>query len=473
MEKEILGTFTISNNEQVNGSLKKAGEFIKLTCWSKNNFSFDGITDAIYGLDQQLNTLSLLDCSGDVRPAVRNNTKFFTSEISAHLLISGSKKVEPNDKFGFASIEVKNPKRLLTNADDLMENIVNDYLQEGNSILDFVNLKTIFSADTNLGKVSLVCNSFIERTSSELSLNLQSKLFVLFDFQESTVIDDVLHRVKEICQFLRFISGNEIYFENIVLKESEQSYEHVKVLSNNFVINENYNPLGLTRPLIDVEHPQFNEIMKSWFKDRERDKARYNFYYNFFQVQYNEARMISSASVFDILYGTRGKKTLDQVVEEKLKAVKKLVKEKFDTFEPIREELIRQISNVKRIAHKDRIEKRITLIDSQDDEIANVCKKIRDVLKYALSARNVFVHGTPSDIITTEDAYEYQSLFTNIFEFVYITSELVEAGWDMNSFAKNSWHHQIRQMQFNLANEIDEFLSAISTKKDSKQAHQS
>ena len=465
MEKEILGTFTISNNDQINGSLKKTGEFIKLACWSKNDFSFDGSTDAIYGLDQQHNTISLLDCLGEVRPAIRNNTKFFTSEISAHLLISGSKKVKHDDKFGFASIEVKKPKRLLTNADNLMENIVEDYLQEENSLLDFVNLKTIFSADTSLGKVSLVCNSFIERTSSELSLNLQSKLFVLFDFQESIVISDVLGRAKEICQFFRFISGNEIYFENILLKESEQSCEDIEVLSNNFVINENYNPTGLTRPLIDVGHPKFNEIIKNWFKDCERSKVRYNFYNNFFEVQYNEARMISSASVFDILYGTRGKKTLDKVIEEKLAVTTKFVKEEFDKSEPIREELIRQIKSVKRIALRDRIEKRIALIDSQDDEIANVCKKIRDVLKYALSARNVFVHGTPSDIITTEDAYEYQRLFTNIFEFVYITSELVEAGWDMNRFAQNSWHHQIRQLQFNLANDIDEFLSAISKKK--------
>ncbi|MFD3316571.1 hypothetical protein ACE414_03005 [Alteromonas macleodii] len=465
MEKEILGTFTISNNEQVNGSLKKTGEFIKLTCWSKSDFSFDGSTDAIYGLDQQLNTLSLLNCFGDVCPAIRNNTKFFTSEVSAYLLISGSKKVGASDKFGFASIEVKNPKRLLTNADDLMENIVKEYLQEGNSILDFVNLKTIFSADTSLGEVSLVCNSSIERTSSELSLNLQSKLFVLFDFQESIVINDVLHRVKEVCQLLRFISGNEIYFENIVLRESEQSIEHIEVLSNNFVINENYNPSGLSRPLIDIGHPKFNEIMKSWFKDRERAKPRYNFYNNFFQVQYNEARMISSASVFDILYGTGGKKTLHKVINEKIGAVKTLVKKEFDTSEPIREDLLRQISNVKRIAHKDRIEKRIDLIDSQDREIGNVCKKIRAVLRYALSARNVFVHGTPSNIITTEDVYDYQSLFTNIFEFVYITSELVEAGWDMNLFPKNSWNHQIRQMQINLANDIDEFLSTIETKK--------
>lgn len=461
MDTEILGTFTISNNEKVNGTLKKVGELIQLACTSKDDFNFNGSIDVIYGVDHKLNTLSLLDCFGDVTPAIRRNAKFYTSKIFGHVLLSASKRISKHDKFSVAYIELKNPKKLLIDADNFIEDIVKESLQKENNILDFINQKEIFSSNTDLGKISLLCNSFAERTGNELNINLQSKLVIEFRFSESLLISDILNRVKETCLFFRFISGNEIYFENITLKEHEQSYENVEVLSNNYAINENYNPLDLTCPLVDVKCSKFPGLLEKWFENSERSKARYNFYYYFFQEQYHEARTMSSASIFDILYGKKCKKKLENDIEKKVDDVKEHVKTTFEKTEPIRQDLLNLISLAKTISLKDRIEKRIHIISSQGKEVVEICNKIKIVLPYAISARNIFVHGTPNNKISTEDGYKHQNLFTDVLEFVYITSELVEAGWDMTQYHPDSRLHRIKHLQFNLIHSIDEFLTIV------------
>ena len=64
--------------------------------------------------------------------------------------------------------------------------------------------------------------------------------------------------------------------------------------------------------------------------------------------------------------------------------------------------------------------------------------EIEIVIDIAVKCRNYFVHG-PNDDFNFTVIEPFQSFLTNTLEFIFATSDLIEAGWDASAWHKRSF----------------------------------
>ena len=183
-----------------------------------------------------------------------------------------------------------------------------------------------------------------------------------------------------------------------------------------------------------VRQPEeFSRVLRNWIDRHEewRD-ARMRFFASFSNQQYSVDRLIGAANMFDILPSTAMPLNVElsselELAEQESRALFKVLPKSQE-----RDSILSALGRIGKISlpHKIRHRGQI-LIDAAGEELFPDLFLVTDE---AVKCHNHYVHGREARFDYSDSIF----FFTDTLEFVFATSDLIEAGWDIAEWFQNS-----------------------------------
>jgi hypothetical protein len=235
--------------------------------------------------------------------------------------------------------------------------------------------------------------------------------------------DIISGRKQSVLGFNAIVNG--YCFDVYLCDEQRGQLKHTKNTSQLFRL-----------PIQATDKPdEFSHILKSWVERHEDWKnARGRFSISFdHQNSYNDDRLISAANMFDILPVSAYPQadTLSSDLEEARCNARKMFNKL--PVSPERDSVLNALGRIGKPSLKRKIRYRAKLIT---DLVGEHFPEIELVLDQAVDCRNYYVHGTETKIDYSRNAGQLIFL-TDTLEFVFVVSDLVEAGWNITAWTKN------------------------------------
>jgi len=181
---------------------------------------------------------------------------------------------------------------------------------------------------------------------------------------------------------------------------------------------------------------EFSDVICGWLaKDKERQDARQRFNTSFAHQQtYSVERLIGAANMFDILPDSASPKDINLTTE--LLEAKRLCQEKFKALSTSyeRNSVLSALGRLGTASLKYKIRHRAEkVIDAIGERFPDLVL----VLDEAVNCRNHYVHGSVSKIDYSQN-FDMTIFFTDTLEFVFGSSDLMDAGWNIRTFIEGS-----------------------------------
>jgi len=286
----------------------------------------------------------------------------------------------------------------------------------------------VFSSETVVGKVSAHHGYY--RTGGSSDIATYNTTRVRIEFSSPIAFKEVVDRVQKVLRFLELIVGrtqNLLEF-TIGIESGPERPEFLEVYSCVDTKHQrSEHPPEQPHPsdvLINaVQDPDaFSKVLSTWLErscdSRWRD-ARWRFF-SFFEKQYfyDWPRLISARDMFNCLLERNSRNNL-----------------------------------------RDRA-------DILTKKIGNQLPDLHKVINEAVKCRDFYVHGNkpdhkknPKRVIDYKNNLDVLVFFTMTLEFVFATSDLVEAGWDIEDYCKTGSHqtHPFGRYLLSYSNWLKEF----------------
>ena len=310
---------------------------------------------------------------------------------------------------------------------------------ENPQIFYYTGKTKIFEVKTTLGTISASHNPrwplFIDSDGFEI----ENKVFINLRFYNAVPFGEARRRTFRVLNFFELILGrpqNLVSF--LIFKEIEQSNPAALQVYGRFFPrykrSENEQALGaLINP---IENPEkFSRVLDNWLKgDKDWKNARSRFLSSCFRKKlYDQDRLIAAANVFDLLPTKVVSEKIDfpeyckEALEQCREAFKKLPKG------GLREHALNILGLVDSVSKlRSRIRHRAKYITNKIGTKLPELSKVTDI---AVNCRNYYVHANSSDI-----GYEEVIFFlTDTLEFVFVASDLIESGWDIEDWYEKGY----------------------------------
>lgn len=473
-DRAIKASFTVGCNENVPG-VRLSKDPKHFSCWSSEPIMvLEGSN--IYGVSHEpkVNFISLLHCLGKDAQYSFGKSRKYTCDIYSHIMITGPAHISPGtDKFNAISLAISNPKLAFVNSDNFgyihpsKENLIDALNEHEDDEVSFSNDKRavlayftgkneLFTQDTELGLI-MARNSISYGGAPPISgVHIKNDVVITIEFSEPLFLDEAFKRANKLAFFIRCISGQGLSFKDITLRQDySESSSTFNVIHDNYNWGRRHEEDSFYRgPLIDMTTTNFLQVLQNWFLSEERDNARYSFYSSYFDTNYSPARLITTANMFDIFPAASGDKVkLDESTQEFLRGFKKDIKEKLKTDRSTRDSLLQAIGYVDRRSLKDKIIERLEIIKNRILEQGINYESMVKTVGLAIKARNYFVHGGEPKGLTPDQIFDSQVLFTDTLNYIYIMSELIEAGFQTDSVIFKHGYHRIRHFEYEFPGE--------------------
>jgi hypothetical protein len=216
---------------------------------------------------------------------------------------------------------------------------------------------------------------------------------------------------------------------------------------------------------------EFSEVLSAWLAlDKARSMARVRAHESFVQGDYYTAdRLVGIANAFDQL-PTEAVPTevdLPDNVREAHDACKRLFKKLPLSIE--REALLNALGRLGKAALKHKIRHRLAYIThATGDRFAD----LPWVCDQAVEARNFLVHGSRGVDFPLEGPSNAIGFLTDALEFVFLASELIECGWDINHFLSKgtTQSHPFGRFCVNYSLSLNRFRESVVTRDSEDEA---
>jgi ApeA-like protein/HEPN superfamily Apea-like protein len=458
-QRKESGRFLISGARSVFGELKLAGRKSSLHLYDEEQFDIRSIGRCLKGTLLNLTKISLIDCVTSPPSGSYGGTsgKYYFADVFPHFVVEGDHHLDPDDHtitkvrflvddastllYDFDAFSfVRDPHRLIDQV--IQANSPNREMTVGANpqILYFTGKWEIFAADTVFGTISATHNTE-QSLGGPDGVYLKNRIFVSIDFRESVVFDEAVFRMSRLVEFLGLLAGrpqnlNELYIE---LSPKIGALQPLKVHWS-FVPKRNSSHEAIKPQPSDVlldavnDPEEFSRVLSNWLSRQEEwHNARLRFFNSFKkQLHYDIDRLISSANMFDVLphsavpsrveltTGLQNAKTEAQQIFARLPR------------SPERDSVLNILGRVGRSNLKQKIRYRakpvIEAASAYFDELPTVIDE-------AVNCRNYYIHGS-------EASFDYNQNFGAVvflietLEFVFATSDLIQAGWNINAWTK-------------------------------------
>lgn len=484
------GTFIISPGNEVYGELTLSGPKTSLHLHDNEHFDTHTISDqCVKGILHDLRKVSLIQCITTSGPGSgsRGNGRYYFANIFPHFVVYGDHHISPSEKtISEIHFVVDDASTLfydfdafssLLDAHPFIEQIVQSQanaldrkITTGTDpqILYFTGKREIFATDTVLGKVSASHNPN-HSMGGPNGVRLDNTILVTLAFNEAVTFDDAISDMCALLRYLEMLVGRpqNLLRLSLRVRVNEKNPIFLQVYwsmpPKREPSHEDQNPHPADVLVDAITHTEsFSRVLKNWF-DRQHawHDARLRFSRSFAQQQrYSIDRLIGAANMFDILPSSAAPPEVE--LSEELKAAKEDCRKIFKKL-PLsleRESVLRALGRVGKSVLKHKIRHRSQrLLDVLGDQFPELVT----VIDEAVNCRNYYVHGN-------EPRFDYNNnfgtivFFTNTLEFVFATSDLIDAGWDAKAWSEigTTMFHPFAAYRVTYAAHLNELKALLS-----------
>jgi hypothetical protein len=457
-----LGMFNVTPWKEVQGDLIFKGPKTTLDLFSKDFFSTHTLQDGcILGVLHDLTKVSLIDCITTQGPGhgSRGDEHYHFASVFPHFVIFGSEHITSADrKIAAVSFHVNDAENLFYDFDAFgkvidakphiaqllgtKKNIGRDLsIDDDPMIFYFTGKYEIFKAETVLGTVSAV-----HRPSYQLpgprGISVDNKININLEFKSPATIEEATTGVYTLMRFLEIIAGRPQTLLNLgfVIQDPEDPPTILDVYWSMMPVREDdeeQSPHPADLPIQAARDPShFGSVLAAWL---QRDDAWRNARSRFstvFSQQHNITidRLVGAANMFDILPASAvpyDVQLTQEVAEAKTKT-RALFKALQNSLE--RDSILNALGRLGKASLKHKVGARAKLIL---DLIPTRFPDLLLVLNAAVDCRNYFVHGSEAKMDYTAN-FDQVVFFVEALEFTFAASDLIECGWDIAVWSKQS-----------------------------------
>lgn len=456
------GTFIVADTE-IQGELFLKGARTTLDLYAKDFFSTHDIQDGcIRGVLHDRTRVSLIKCITKQGPGSgsRGGESYHYSSVFPHFVIFGEEHITATDKkITKVSFHVDDASTLfydfdtfgnVINAGSHMANIVEAMRADGDDItvgehpmlFYFTGKHEIFKAETVLGTVTAEHHpSFVMHGPD--GIQLDNKIHINLAFKSGVTVNEAITSVHTLLRFLEIIAGRPQTVLRLVfmtpglegIPNIHDVYWSMSPSRDSDDTGRKPHPGDL--PIQAAYEPEyFSSVLSSWLaRDHEWRSARSRFSTTFaLQQLFTIDRLVGAANMFDILPASAV--PADVLLGAELDEAKKMSHALFKGLpeSPERNSVLSALGRLGKASLKHKVRARAKLIL---DRIPDRFPELELVIDEAVNCRNYFVHGSKAkvDYISGLDQVVF---FTEALEFIFATSDLVECGWNIEEWSKQS-----------------------------------
>ncbi|MGE4267985.1 MAG: HEPN domain-containing protein [Deferribacterales bacterium] len=424
------GKFVIGDSSELVGELHLNAETTKLTLYTDECCTYQNVSEII-GTLHDGTKVTLIDCfnqsSGsigilidDVVPPKYENHDFL--DTFPRYVIFGNRHIYATEKVihevsfiiddahnifydfdVYGSIHTSTP--LIKDIIKKKSESIGRDIEVGENpwIFYYTGKYQIFSVDTELGVISATHNPKIKFPGVHGIKVIDSiKLNITFGMPKT--ISEAIENIYVLLNFIEIIAGRRQNVSDLILNLSNTQERPVQLTvywcmpPKRDSINDFHIPHPTDIPIQAAIEPEiFGSVLSNWLKcDEDKRNARVRYINGISKgKKYDIDRLIGAANIFDILI--KSKSPREKSLEAKIIERVGLIKEK----------------------------------------VGDYFKDLDIVVKHAVKCRKYYVHGTKTEIDYSKNP-DITVFFTDTLEFIFATSDLIEAGWNMTKWMREA-----------------------------------
>lgn len=484
------GTFYVSSGKEIHGELTLKRDKSLLRLHSRDRFDPSGIEDFLHGTLLDLSKISLIKCVTAPVPGSSHGPRgqYYFAEVFPHFVLVGEQHLHPSkSKISAIHFVVDDATTLFCDYDafssvpdarPFIDQLVSakkhtrDVATGPNpEIFYFTGKRQIFSADTVFGTVGATHNPGIRLAGSK-GFRLRNRLFLSVTFREGVLFDESLRRLVHLRNFLGMMVGRPQNLKSIQI-ELQNANQDPEVLDVYWSLppkrsqsSEAIKPHTGDILLDAVHYPElFSCLMTNWLVKQDAwNDARFRFFNSFDQqTHYDIDRFVGSANMFDVLPSGATPATVE--LSDDLQRAKAEAKRLFRALPPSAERLsvLNTLGRLGTSSLKHKVRHRAQLLL---EPLGTLLIDIFVVTDAAIDCRNFYVHGGDPKLDYNRN-FHVVVFFTQTLEFVFAASDLVEAGWDVRTWAQRpkGMTHPFGAYLLNYSDQLQAFRNVLRSNK--------
>lgn len=457
------GTFIVAPGTEVQGDLILNGGKTTLDLYAKDFFSTHALKDGcITGALHDRTKVSLIDCitTLGLGSGTRGTEHYHFASVFPHFVIFGDDHITSVDrKITEVSVLVDDAANLFYDFDAFgkvidarphMEKIVEAKKEKGRDIaigdhpmiFYFTGKYEIFKAETVFGTVSATHRPSYAYPGPT-GIKLDNKIHLDIAFKESATVAEAISNVTAILRFLEIIAGRPQNVLRLIFSVPGAG-EGPNLLDVYWSMppsragdDKDQRPHPADLPIQAARTPDdFATVLTAWLaRDQEWRNARARFSSAFaLQHRFTIDRLVGAANMFDILPASAV--PADVPLTPELEDAKKASRALFKSLSPSpeRDSILNALGRLGKAALKHKVRSRNRLIL---ERIPTLLPELDLVTDEAVDCRNYYVHGTKPKMDYSEE-FDQVIFFTEALEFTFAASDLIECGWDIERWSKQS-----------------------------------
>lgn len=487
----VSGSFTVEGR-QVLGTLTEAGEKTQLNLYDEEFFNVPQKPETfIQGRLSNLIKVSLLDC---ICPGTGSRgmggDRMHTARVFPHYVISGDIHIGPHDQIITGiDFRINDATTLFYDFDAFGEVIHSEkFINEIANANEKSHGRKIatgphpnifyFTGVYEMARIETALGTFTARHAPSWNFpgprgfHFNNAIVTALEFAEPVNFHTALTRLIDLQRYLGLLIGRPQNVSNIVLTVPQLGEEHPHWLDVDWSLQRNteYEDDSHSPHPMDVlidpirSRADFSAMTAAFFRRHGTWRIpRSRFYSNFEEHRYYSiGRLVGAANMFDILpddaYGAV------PPLSPELLAAKSTARDAFKALPESsdRASILGALGRLgtwtlkKKIAS--RLEKFIGQVSDRFPELMMVTEK-------AVNARNFYVHGGEPDF--DYDEYDrVRNFFVDTLEFIFATSDLVEAGWHPRTWiSKTSVSHRFGGFVYEYEQDLRLLKAALDSNK--------
>ncbi|MYL10930.1 MAG: hypothetical protein F4010_02005 [Cenarchaeum sp. SB0669_bin_11] len=294
------------------------------------------------------------------------------------------------------------------------------------------------SAETVIGTVS-AHNQVTSYVSDYEDAGFTNKIVTAVQFEKPINIVELQSRMEQILRFLGIVIGRPQNLVEAKIRLSGESPASGKI-PQYFTVHLHSLPRHSGRQrapsprevLINAgsQGETFGRVLRAWLEREQHpawQTARGLFFLSWSQGRrYDEARLVSAANMFDHLpSGEFQTPVIQDILQAPIEAFRQTIKALPDS--PQCNAILGALGRLGAPSHKQKVRCRST---KPAHAIGHRVPNLEEILDFAVNCRNLYTHGSGSKV-TRRLGPRFTPFLTNTLEFVFATSDLIEAGWDI------------------------------------------
>ena len=327
---------------------------------------------------------------------------------------------------------------------------------------------SIVSTSTDFGRISAYHNIDCNPLDIANGIRISNKISVEIDFGGAVDFGEVVSRVSRVISFLELMIGRpqNLMEMQVMAETGDERESRFEVYWSMYPVygrpESNERPFHLA-VLIQAarQRDSFESVLAGWIeRDLTWRDARVRFSSNFAkELRYDDDRLTGAANMFDILPDesfspNKGPSPELACSVDKCKAILRRLPN-----DEKRNEALGALGRINRPSLKDKIRQRGDVV------LRKIGERLPDldaVVVEAVNCRNHYVHGGPPRIDYRAHS-GVTSFLTNTLEFVFATSDLIDAGWDIKCWCdtRGGQPHPFAAFLNNYAESLEDLRNAF------------